>query len=688
LPEVRLIENDWIELEDGVRLAIRLWLPGDVGGQPVSAILDAVPYRKSDGTAVGDAAWGTYFAARGFAFARVDLRGSGDSSGILFDEYTEQEQRDNERVIEWLATRPWSSGAVGMIGVSWGAFAALQMAARAPDQLRGVVAIHGSDDRYADDVHYIGGCLSAIDMTQWATSMMAYLNQPPDPAVVGPSWREAWLDRLQNARLFIEPWLSHQRRDAYWRQGSACEHYESIRCPVFAVGGWSDGYRDMVLRVVEHVAAPVRGLIGPWGHKSPEHGKPGPAIGFLQECVRFFQSSLDGADNGFLAEPRLITYIQEAVSPAGSYDERPGRWVADPSWPSPNVTELRYELGADMLTEPTAAPSALGVDVSSGTGAQAGEPRRAGLRRSLRGLQCTGIDSGVWCGDGGPADFALDQRPDDGASLCWDSAPLAERVELLGRGEVELELSADQPLALVVARVCDVAPTGESTLIMRGLLNLTRREGHDRTDPMPVGEPVLVRVPMQSTAYAIPAGHRIRLGLSNTYWPWAWPSPEPTTLAVHAGGRSALTLPRRVPSALDEQLRAFGPPESGRPLATETTMLGDRGRRVTRDLATGETTVQFEWQAFRTRIEATKTEMGEKNTASYRIVEGDPLSARIICRVATSLAREGWNTRVEATSTITSDRERFTVTAGIDAYEGDVRVHAATRTLHFPRDGV
>jgi putative CocE/NonD family hydrolase len=568
-----------------------------------------------------------------------------------------------------------------MIGVSWGAFAALQMAARSPDALRGVVAIHGSDDRYADDVHYIGGCLSALDMSQWATSMMAYLNQPPDPAVVGSRWREAWLQRLEYATLFIDPWLSHQRRDVYWRQGSACERYEAITCPVFAVGGWSDGYRDMVFRVVEHVSGPVRGLIGPWGHTSPEHGKPGPAIGFLQECLRFFEASLDGADNGFLDEPRLISYMQEAVSPAGSYRERPGRWVADRSWPSPSIEELHFELGPTALTERPA-------DQASAASSQAGEPQTKGVRRSLRGLQCTGIDGGVWCGDGSPADFALDQRGDDGASLCWDSEPLSDRLELLGIGEARLEVSVDRPQALIAVRVCDVAPSGSSTLIARGLLNLSRREGHDRSVLMPADEPVQVHVPLQSTAYAVPTGHRIRLAISGTYWPWAWPSPEPATLTIHCGPSSVLALPRRRSSELDAQLPPFGPPETGTALASETTMRRDCGRRVTRDLATGESTVQFDWHDFRTRIVATDTEMGEENSASYRIAEGDPLSATVNCTTITSLAREGWNTRVEARTKMTCDRERFIVTASIDAYEDDVRVHARTDTLEFPRDGV
>jgi uncharacterized protein len=664
---VRVIDNDWIELPDGVRLAIRLWLPEDAEQDPVSVILDAVPYRRSDGTAIGDAAWGTYFATHGFAFARVDLRGSGDSTGILEDEYTEQEQRDTERVIAWLADRPWSTGAVGMIGVSWGGFAALQMAARHPEQLRGVVPIHASDDRYADDVHYIGGCVSAMDMSQWATSMLAYLNQPPDPLVVGDGWRQAWLERLHAAKPFIEPWLTHQRRDAYWQQGSACEDYSAIHCPVFAVGGWSDGYRDMVFRVLEHVRSPVRGLIGPWGHTSPEDGAPGPAIGFLQECVRFFAASLDGADNGFFDEPRLISYMQEPVAPAGSYPQRPGRWVADERWPSPAVEAWTHVLGSDSLRP---------------------EPSGEQTSRSMRGLQATGVDGGVWCGDGSPADFALDQRPDDGASLCWDSEPLTERVELLGTGEAQLELSVDRPWALVAVRVCDVAADGSSTLIARGLLNLSRREGHDRSVPMPPGERVIVRVPLQSTAYAIPAGHRIRLAISNTYWPMAWPSPESATLTVACGPHSVLSLPRRRPTELDAQLRPFENRETGTPLASEKTMLRAGGRRVRRDLASGELEVEFDWQGWRTRILASDTEMGEQNVTRYRIVEGQPLSATVTCDVEVSLARPGWGQMLtRASSTMTCGAERFTVTSTIDAFHDGVRIYARTYTHQFPRDG-
>jgi predicted acyl esterase len=311
------------------------------------------------------------------------------------------------------------------------------------------------------------------------------------------------------------------------------------------------------------------------------------------------------------------------------------------------------------------------------------------VTRSIRSLQTTGIEGGVWDGDGGPADFPLDQRPDDGSSLCWDSSPLTERVELLGIGEARLEVSADRPVAFVVVRVSDVAPGGAATLVARGFLNLTRREGHDRTVPLAPGEPAHVTVSLQSTGYAIPAGHRIRLAVSNSYWPMVWPSPEPTTLTVHGG---EVSLPRRRANELDDQLQPFGPAETGTPLATETTKArgGGRGggRRVTRNLATGETEVEFDWRPSGARIIDTDTEMAEDNITTYRITQGDPLSAAVSSEVDVSLDRPGWRTRVRATGTMTSDAERFLVTTTLEAFEGNARIFARTYTHVFPRDGV
>ena len=228
---VRTVEHLWIPLADGCRLAARLWIPEDAEADPVPAVLDAVPYRKGDGTAAWDPSWMTYFAGHGYAGVRIDLRGSGDADGLIADEYSRQEAADVDEVIAWLAEQSWCSGAVGMIGVSWGGFAALQAAARRPPALKAIVPIHASDDRYADDVHYFGGCVLATDMLHWSTCMAAYVRPAARPGRGRRGLARPWRERLDAMEPWVATWLAHQRRDEYWRQGSACEHHAEIDMP-------------------------------------------------------------------------------------------------------------------------------------------------------------------------------------------------------------------------------------------------------------------------------------------------------------------------------------------------------------------------------------------------------------------------------------------------------------------------
>ena len=197
---IREIENCWIPLDDGTRLAARIWLPEDAEQRPVPAILEYIPYRKRDFTAVGDSLTHPYFAGHGYASARVDIRGSGDSDGVLCDEYLAQEQDDALQVLRWLAEQPWCSGAVGMIGISWGGFSALQVAARRPPELKAIVTVCSTDDRYNDDVHYMGGCV-LNDGVSWGSGLFTLIPRPPDPALVGERWREIWRERIEGATL-------------------------------------------------------------------------------------------------------------------------------------------------------------------------------------------------------------------------------------------------------------------------------------------------------------------------------------------------------------------------------------------------------------------------------------------------------------------------------------------------------
>jgi uncharacterized protein len=662
---VRVVETEWIELSDGTRLAARLWLPEGAGRVP--AILEYLPYRLSDGTQAGDHQQMGFLTGHGYVGIRVDIRGTGNSGGIIEDEYSEQELLDGLEVIAWIAGQPWCDGQVGMVGTSWSGFNGLQLAARTPPALGAVVSYYASDDRYADDVHYRGGLVIPMDMPQWANCMLSWNALPPDPAIVGDGWREQWRERLERTPNFLEPWLAHQLRDDYWRHGSACEDYAGIRCPVMAIAGWTDGYTDAAFRLLEHLDVPRRALVGPWGHNDPVHGVPAPAVGSLGECVRFYDRWLKGVENGIDEEPMLIAWLQDSVPPRARYDERPGRWVAAASWPPPKQRELRLQLTAGRALE-----------------------RNAGARAVLdvRGAQTTGLDGGAWCADGHSDDLPFDQRADDGRSLCFDSPPLGKPLELLGHPVADLTLISDRPLALVSVRLCEVLPGGPSLLVTRAQFNLTHREGHDRAVPLVPGEPVAVSIPLDAIGHRFAAGSRLRVAVSPTYWPLAWPSPEPVTLGVVAG-ESSIALPLHDAASAPDAPELCPPEEpSAYPMTELAATPG--ARTITRGLGSGRTELRFDWDLGGTnRDDATGTEITFEADAVYEIVEDEPLSARVVCTNATALRRpaDGWDGRSETRTEMTCDAEQFLIESTLRVLDGAQETFARTWSFAIPRDG-
>lgn len=661
---IREIENTWIPMPDGSQLAARLWLPVDAADNPVPAILEYIPYRKSDGTTFRDSFRHPYFAGHGYASVRVDMRGSGDSDGILYDEYLPQEQDDALAVLTWLAAQPWCTGNVGIIGKSWGGFNGLQIAALRPPELKAVISLYSTDDRYADDVHYMGGCLLASNALTWASTMLAYNARPPEPRFTGEQWRTIWLERLKRTPPFIEAWLSHQRRDAFWKQGSVCENYADITCPVYAVGGWADAYTNAVFRLLEGLSGPRKGLIGPWAHEYPEVATPGPAIGFLQECLRWWDYWLKGIETGVMDEPMLRVWMQESVPPKSHYVIRPGRWVAESCWPSPHVTPQAYWLNEGTLDQ---TPNSEG-------------------QLAIQGIQTNGLTAGVWCPYGRPGDLPLEQGPDDGLSLCFTSTPLEAPLEILGFPEATLTLAADRPQALIAVRLCDVAPTGASTLVSWGILNLTHRDSYEHPALLEPGRPYTVTVRLNAVAHTLPAGHRWRLAISPTYWPHAWPSPESVVLTVFTGQRSQLTLPVRPPQAQDEELACFPQPETSAPLAVNVLRTPSRKRILERDMVEGKHQLINRSDGGCRRFLTSGLEYDDLATDIYSIVEGDPLSAQVRCERVIKIGRGDWQTRVETSSVMSADAETFYVTNLLDAYEGNTRVFTKTWTFRVPRD--
>jgi len=664
---VRDIENRWIPMSDGCQLAARIWLPADAESTPVPAVLEYIPYRKRDFTRARDEPMHHYFAGHGYAAVRVDLRGSGDSDGLLLDEYLKQEHDDALEVIHWIAQQPWCSGVVGMMGKSWGGFNSLQVAARRPSELKAIITVCSTDDRYLDDVHYMGGCLLNENLT-WGSVLMAYNAFPPDPELVGERWRTMWRNRLEHAVFFPDVWLQHSRRDDYWKHGSVCENYDAITCPVYAIGGWADAYSNAIPRLLAGLKGPRKGLIGPWAHLYPHDGVPGPAIGFLQEALRWWDHWLKGTDTGIMAEPMLRVWMQESVPPKPFYKQRPGRWVAETQWPSPRITVKRHWLNAGRLSSAPTAKAQL----------------------DFRSPQTTGLGAGEWCGFGAPGEAPLDQRGDDGCSLTFDSEPLREKIEILGAPVATLEISVDQPVAFIAVRLNDVAPGGASTRVTYGLLNLTHRDSHEHPRPLEPGKRYLIRVALNDVAYAFPPRHKLRLAMSTSYWPIAWPAPEPVTMSLFIG-ESFVDLPVRPLDPNDSALRPFDSPERA---AAETTELrpAPLKRIVERDRTTNETIYTVSSgrddldSAKLTRIKAIGLEVGHRMLKHFRIGEEDPEMARAEVVQKTSFRRGTWKTRVETRTRFSSNSADFLLDAELTAYEGDELFFTHSWTRRIKRD--
>jgi predicted acyl esterase len=453
------------------------------------------------------------------------------------------------------------------------------------------------------------------------------------------------------------------------------ESYDAITCPVYAVGGWADAYTNAIPRLLQGLTVPRKGLIGPWAHVYPHNGIPGPPIGFLQEALRWWDQWLSGRDTGILDEPMLRAWMPEPVEPARHAFHSPGRWIAEPRWPpSEGMGWLRLALSRGRLESAPPSPSS--------------EEETIAIASPLD----TGLASGSWCSFGAPEEMPLDQREDDAKSVVFDSEPLEERIEILGAPRLSLRLSSESASATLAARLEDVFPDGAASRVSYALLDLAHRDGHENPSPLVPGEPYRVRLPLNDCAYAFLPGHRIRLALSSSYWPIAWPPPGRSSLRLHPA-ESFLELPRRAPRPEDSDLRPFPPPESARNASTTELNRGKSGRTIVHDEATGETRYQFtsdfteDGEPALTRIEATRMEHGHAAIESFSVTGNDPNSARAEVLHDARFQRGSWRVRVRTTTRLRSDERSFRIEAELEGFEGERRVFRRDYRGIVPRSG-
>jgi predicted acyl esterase len=507
------MEQAWIPMKDGVRLAATLYVPdGAKPGEKFPALLEYLPYRKDDGTAARDYPIHSYFARRGYVGVRVDIRGFGASEGVPPErEYSEQEQVDGEQVIGWLAHQAWSNGNVGMFGISWGGFTALQMAMRQPLGLKAILAVDATAELFHDDVHYVDG-IAHIDEFELNMDMAEGWTGAPDYTLD---------EKVLGPRFETPPWsllyLKHQHDGPFWRE--RVRPLKEIAIPSFLIGGLLDGYRDNVPDMLMQASGPVKAIVGPWNHTFPNDAVPGPQIEWRNEAVRWFDHWLKGRDTGVENDPRLVIYMRHWHPPDPNLENVPGEWRREDVWPPKDAKASTLFLQANH----SLAKSVAQAD-----------------RHQLKYVPSVGVEAGFWWGE-----LLSDPRPVDAFSLVYDSAPLHEDLAIMGRPHALLRASASAPLADWFARLSDVAPDGTVTQITGAGINGAQRDSMSEPRDLEPGNLYPLDVEMHLTSWVFPKGHRIRVAISNALWPMMLPTPYSMTTSLELGGSdgSRIVLP-------------------------------------------------------------------------------------------------------------------------------------------------
>lgn len=597
------IREVWIPMPDGVRLAADLYMPADAAETDrFPVILEYLPYRKDEGRSHRFPFF-SYFVRHGYIVARVDIRGTGRSQGKLVDgEYSEQEQQDGEQVIDWLSRQPFSTGKVAMMGISWGGFNALHLAMRRPPALKTIISLMSTDDIYEDDVHFMDGIMH-IDAYEIGQDLANALPGAPDFVIDEAYFRD---------RFDTEPWLlkykRHQTDGPFWDRASLNTDYSRIDIPIFAVGGWYDGYRDFVPRIVQQADVPVRALLGPWNHTWPNRAEPEPAIEWREMAVRWLDHWLKGADTGLMQEPPVIYYQRDWHAPGGDLPEIPGTWKAAATWPASQDTLLFLQPDHSLGSRPSPFSHRLGYKASVG-------------------IEASG--SVMWWGD-----WAPDQRAADVYSLTYDSQPLSDSLEILGFPRVELQTSSTAPGANWIVRLSDVAPDGRVTQITGAGFNATHRNSSVRPEPLVPDSLYTLPIELHATSWTFRKGHRIRLSVSNAQWPMFWPSPYPMTTTLHtgAGAPSLLQLPIPAANASQPLGKPFPRPAEdpelpGYESLESETLSGfaeineitrNERTRTTRVLATNSGSDRYPWGTVH-YTEAITHEVGDDTPAAARV---------------------------------------------------------------------
>eukprot|EP01043_Picozoa_sp_COSAG02_P005884 COSAG02_NODE_163_length_32424_cov_21.759010_2_plen_774_part_00 len=640
--------------------------PCAASGKQFPVLVWSDPYRSMmDGVPTDIAQW---YAERGYCFAYLNSRGTGNSGGVSIDEYMAEETQDSVDAIEFLAAQEWSNGKVGMLGTSYSGFTTVQVAAKAPPALKAIAPALFTDRRYTDDCHYKGGSLRGFyDMLSYGLGMVAANAMPPFPEAVGPEWSDMWQLRLDRAEPYLLKWLSHQTEDEYWHRGSIGLDggYEQIVAPALLIGGWADGYLSCPLRTYKEICAPKKLLMGPWQHGYGHTSRAGPRIDIYHEMLRWWDYWLKDFDNGIaeeIATQPVQVYVREwEEDPHPGRTEVRGNWRGARHLPDHAEHSLHLSLGASET-------------LLAGRVGQAERYPPNGAAASVRYRPAGSLNGGIYDSGGNPPSLAGPQNRDEASSVNFTSSVLDDDVYILGIPTFSLNVSfsAEEPVKVagIAVRLCEVGTDETSILVTKGFINATRR--HSMADPTPVPKsatsttglddhvvPVQLDFHFEGTCWKFTKGHRMRISINGSDFPNIWPTPTQCSINIHFG--------QQTPSGVSLPLWDGGAPLH-RPFLPSTSAPMDPSQwLITEDVGAGTVKLQV------------------PNGGEYGVSDRNPAIAW--CRgVARREAQwPGVDVSADATGTLTSDAQCFHITLGVKVDLNGQTVHTNSWTQSVPR---
>lgn len=639
---------------EGATVAATRYEPlGDDGPHP--AVLVATPYRKDDWITFGS--WHPsieYFARSGYEVIVADLVGTGASSG----EPTPFARADGEqmaRVVEWLADQPWTTGRVGMFGLSYGAWTQYATAAAAPDPLRAIVPVSVAASGYASS--YTGGVLNPLKRALWATEFQARQALPPGRRDEDGRWARIWhdrLDRLERERPWLFRFLDHDLEDEFWAERAV--EPEEVSVPTLAACGTRDVHTASMVPFVEALDVEKRLIVGPWRHRMPEQGRE-TAIDFRRQAVDWFDRHLRGdapdPDRGSESELPPVAYWTERD---GGWKIGAGTWRGRDRWPTVETHPTR----SFVLT-------AGGFDLAAEGEANLddGEP----VVREREYDHTVGMESLERVG--GVTNPGVDTSADDARSIPAESSPLENAVEFTGTGVVTARVSATTPAPVVAVRVVDVATDGTSLLVTSGRLAADHRTGHapGAPEPLPRDDPVDLEIPLTPTSHVFEPGHRVRLAVAAGHHPRVLPRREQGRLRLHSapGERTTLRFPGTVHggevSDFDDAVE-MAPPDERVPVRTPYTS-DETGRWETARRHT-ENAARFGVDGGKTVTRPDGTSLSWHRDVSASVVADDPATATFETRVEAELDYGYETVSVEATGRVTRDASHLETLVRVD----------------------